>query len=93
MTHHIIITAECDAREIEKIELGSLVQFYERYIHPSSPTRSKLSVRLTSQAMEPEGRGEQSTVAQGVRAEEHEDIAELRRNFKLSACPIPISNN
>jgi hypothetical protein len=87
------ITAEDDAREIEKIEREALIKFYEHCIHPSSATRSKLAVALTSQAMQPEGDGEQSTVPQGVAREEYKHMTALRTNLKLSGSGWLVMHN
>lgn len=81
--------AEQDAQRIEELDLPTVIRFYEHYIHPSSMTRRKLSVRLTAQTGDCAGAGDISAIPHGVPLTYFADVQTLRANLMLS----PASNS
>ncbi|KAG8823841.1 hypothetical protein FRC19_003029 [Serendipita sp. 401] len=84
--------AENDAREIEKLTLSDIIGFVETYLHPSSPGRRKLSIRLVSQVGQCPGARTSSSISQGVPATlySQEELVKLRSTMVLSVCATPL---
>ncbi|PVG04445.1 hypothetical protein CPB86DRAFT_778728 [Serendipita vermifera] len=82
--------AENEAQEIETIELKDLIDFYERFVHSSSPFRSKLSIRLTSQQFTKRDDEPSDYATPGDhRLEIFKDILSLRENLIVSGAARP----
>ncbi|CAG8640586.1 6728_t:CDS:10, partial [Acaulospora colombiana] len=77
--------AENEGQEVETLELQDLIDFYERFVHSSSPFRSKLSVRLTSQQITKGDDESNGYLTEGNRQPEiFEDIQRLRERMTVS---------
>jgi len=72
-----------------------MITFFERFIHPSSPERSKLAVHLHAQASAPtENSDVASEKVEGNSTTPHviTDVRQFRSMLQISAGPQPVKH-
>lgn len=73
-----------------------MIAFFKRYIHPSSPERSKLAVHLHAQASAPsEGKPDiklEAIEGNGTTPYVIEDVRQFRSMLQISAGPQPVKH-
>jgi insulysin len=72
-----------------------MIAFFERFIHPSSPDRSKLAVHLHAQASAPTENGDvalEKVEGNGTTPYVINDVRQFRSMLQISAGPQPVKH-
>ncbi|KAI5284325.1 Insulinase (Peptidase M16) [Ascosphaera atra] len=81
---------EEDAENVRSIDKASMIEYYEKYILPTSPTRSKISVHMIAKAKSQDG-GEKKPLPEHRNIPTYiTDVTDFKARNPMTASPHPV---